>query len=142
MPFYYIDPSFHHTIIEYDEELEKQSNEMKNQGLVIDVSDIGADVKALKEIIKSFKENNIKVILYLVPQNGPYFLDNLSTENKENFNQMIDRISSEFNITVYNFTEKYAEEKIWGDTRHISFNPKAMIYTEDFAKIILYEIEQ
>ncbi len=141
-PFYYIDPNLHHTIIEYDEELEKQSNEMKNQGLVMDVSDNGRDVKALKFIIKSLKENNIDVILYTMPQNGPYFLDNLSVENKENFNQMIDRISSEFKIPVYDFTEKYAENKIWGDTRHVSFNPKAMIFSEDFAKIILKEIEQ
>jgi len=141
-PFYYIDPNLHHTIIELDEELKKQSNVMKNQGLIIDVSDNGKDVKALKTIIKSLKENNIDVILYIVPQNGPYFLDNISVENKEGFNQMIDRISSEFKIPVYNFTEKYSEEKIWGDTRHISFNPRSMIFSEDFTKIILEEIEK
>ena len=140
-PFYYIDPKLHHTIIENDKELEKQSNEMKKQGLILEFEDSGIDVKALKTIINSLKENNIDVILYTMPQNGPYFLDNLSTEDKENFNQMIDRISSKFNIPAYDFTEKYSEDKIWGDTRHVSFNPKAMIFSEDIAKIILDEIK-
>ena len=141
-PFYYIDPKLHHTIIEFDEELKKQSHVMKNQGVTIDVTDNGKDVKALKTIIKSLKENNIDVILYTMPQNGPHYLDNLSAENKEDFNQMIDRISSEFKIPVYDFTEKYSEKKVWADITHVSFNSKTMIFSEDFAKIILEEIGQ
>ena len=138
--FYYIDPNFHHTIIENDEELKKQSAIMKNEGLVIDTSDSSSFVKALKIIIGSLKENDIDVILYLVPQNGPYYLDNISNKNKENFNLMIDKISSKFNVQVYNFTDKYSDDKIWGDNRHISYNPQAKIFSDDMAKIIIDEI--
>lgn len=138
--FYYIDINFHHTIIENDEELKKQSAIMKNEGLVIDTSDSSSVVKGLKIIIGSLKENNIDVVLYLVPQNGPYYLDNISDKNKENFNLMINRISSEFNIKVYNFTDRYSNDKIWGDNRHISYNPQTRIFTDDMAKIIIDEI--
>ena len=138
--FYYIDINFHHTIIENDEELKKQSAIMKNEGFVIDTSDSSSFVKALKIIIGSLKENNIDVVLYLVPQNGPYYLDNISDKNKENFNLMIDKISSEFNVKVYNFTDRYSNDKIWGDNRHISYNPQTRIFTDDMAKIIIDEI--
>jgi len=139
--FYYVDPKLHHTIIENVEELKKQSAMMKNEGFVMDTSDSSKDVKALKIIINSFKENNIKIILYLMPQNRPYYLDNISDTDKENFNLMIKKISSEFNVPVYNFTDRYSNYDIWADTRHISYNPQAKIFSEDMAKIIIDEIE-
>lgn len=138
--FYYIDPNFHHTIIENDEELKKQSDLMKKEGFMMDTSNNSSDVKALKIIIMSLKENNIDVILYLMPQNGPYYLDNISNKNKENFNLMIDKISSEFNVQVYNFTDKYSKDKVWGDTRHVSYNTHSRIFSNDMAKIIIDEI--
>jgi hypothetical protein len=140
MPFYYIDPNFHHTIIEKDEELENQSNMMKKEGYVMDVSENSPDVKALKTIIKSFKENDIKLVLYLMPQNQQYYLDNISEKDKQDFNLLINVISDEFDIPLYNFTYAYSNDKIWGDTRHISYNINAKIFSQDMAQIILNEI--
>ena len=141
MPFYYIDPNFHHTIIEKDEELENQSNMMKKDGYVMDISENSQDVKALKTIIKSFKENDIKLVLYLMPQNQQYYLDNISEKDKQDFNLLINVISDEFDIPLYNFTYAYSNDKIWGDTRHISYNINAKIFSQDMAQIILNEIE-
>ena len=76
---------------------------MKEEGFSIDTSENSPNVIALKTIIKSFKENNIKFVLYMMPQNKPYYLDNISDSDKKKYNSLMRNISEEFNLSLYNY---------------------------------------
>jgi len=94
----------------------------------------------LKKIITFLQDNNLKVVLFTVPHPRMY-LDTLDDSDLEIFTSVLDEISDEFDVPVYHFYDKYADLNIWDDFNHVSLHENGIIYSSDFAKIILSEIE-
>lgn len=109
-----------HTIVEFDKDNEK----------IVD----------LKKIISKLKQNNIKVILYTVPLPKTY-LDSIPDKQKNDLRGLLNQITEEFDIKTYDLMDKYETLQIWSDISHVAVNPKAIIYSDDIAQIILKEIE-
>ena len=115
-----------------------------NTGLVysdLKFSKENADYIALQKIISKLKENDISVILFIIPQHKST-LQNYSEDYVESFMSLLDEISKTQNLTFHNLFSKYSEMNIWTDRSHIAINKKSIVYSEDVAKIIIMEIKQ
>ena len=97
------------------------------------------DVIALKEIIKKIKTNDINFVLFTTPHHQSY-LDVTPNLVIDRFDQIIKNIEIEFDIEVYELTDKYADLEIWNDPTHIAVGEKSLIYSEDISNIILEEM--
>jgi hypothetical protein len=98
-------------------------------------------VDSFKKIIQELNNNNIKVIIFTVPIHELY-LDNISTENKLSFNQILNDISDEYDVKIYNFTNNYSKLKIWNNLDHIAYNEHSDIFSKDISKMILTELRK
>jgi len=96
-------------------------------------------VDYLQRSILEIKNNDIPIVLFTTPL-SQYYLDNISDSDKQNLKQILDEISIEFNVPVYNFTNNYASLDIWADSSHVAFNKNSIIYSDDIANMILKEI--
>ena len=99
------------------------------------------NVKKLENIIKINKDKGIKVIIFHPPFHK-YYLDLISDESKENFKNIMNKISDKYDIKIYDLHEKYKNLNIWSDLVHVAYHPDTMIYTDDISKIILEEIKE
>lgn len=97
------------------------------------------NVIALKEIIKKLQENNIKVIVFIIPQNK-FYSDPMPDVYKKSFNSILDDLHTIPNLKIYDLYYKYKDLNIWGDLTHVAINRNATIYSEDVARMILEEI--
>ena len=93
-----------------------------------------------KRILTEIKKNDIKIVIFTTPL-SKYYLDNISVSDKQNFKQIINEISNEFNVPVYNFSNNYSSLDVWSDISHVAFNKNSMIYSDDVANMILMEID-
>ena len=100
-----------------------------------------ANYIALKEIILTLQENDIQVILFVVPQHK-IILEDIGDERIQSFNLILDDLDKIPNLKIYNLFYKYSDLDIWNDPAHIAINDKTTIYSEDVAKMILREIQQ
>lgn len=98
-------------------------------------------VSNLNIMIEKFQKNKIDVIIFSVPLHQ-YSLDQISPETKGNFSRILEQIRNTYDITVYDFSGKYANEDIWANITHISYNKKSNIYSDDIADIIITELEK
>ena len=96
---------------------------------------------ALKEIIFTLQENDIQVILFVVPQHK-IILEDIGDERIRSFDLILDDLDKIPNLKIYNLFYKYSDLNIWNDPAHIAINDKTAIYSEDVAKMILREIQQ
>lgn len=96
---------------------------------------------ALKEIILTLQENDIQVILFVVPQHK-IILEDIGDERIQSFDLILDDLGKIPNLKIYNLFYKYSDLDIWNDPAHIAINDKTTIYSEDVAKMILREIQQ
>lgn len=117
-------------------------NFYRNTDVTIDIPSINHNIEldSLSIILKEFRENNVKVILFITPHNSEY-IDGLSTSNKKNFEDIITRIEENHNIHVYTLLQNYTTLEIWSSPNHITHGDKGSIYNQDVAKIILKELE-
>lgn len=99
------------------------------------------ETQYLKEIIKKFQENKIKIVLFKTPHHQ-YYIENIPETTINDFNILFNEISIELNVNVYDFFDKYADLPIWVDLEHVSFNEKSSIYTDDVTNMILLEIKE
>ena len=99
------------------------------------------DYIGLQKILSKLQENNIDVILFVVPQHQS-ILDNYSEDYIESFNLFLDEIGQTQNLKIHNLFSKYSELNIWNDPSHIAINPQTNIYSDNIAKIIIQEIKQ
>lgn len=97
-------------------------------------------VDYLKKSILLIKNKDIPIIIFTTPLSQSY-LDNISNSDKQKLKHILDEISSEFDIPIYNFTNNYASLDIWADPSHVAFNKNSIIYSDDIAKMILKEID-
>jgi hypothetical protein len=101
-------------------------------------SEINKEVMALKQIIKEFKQNNIKIIIFTTPYPKSYGEQVQSKITP--FNDMIKNIESYTDLKIYRLDYTDIDTQIWSDPTHIAINKNSTIYSNDVAKIILNEI--
>ena len=117
-------------------DLEKSIVELPIQIEVID----NEQVNFLKRSIEEIKKHDIKIIIFTTPL-SKYHLQGITDSDKQSLDLIINEISNEFNVPVYNFTSNFATLDIWSDNSHVAFNKNSAIYSENIAKMILKEIE-
>jgi hypothetical protein len=98
-------------------------------------------VNSLETIIKKLHEKDIKIVLFTTPLHK-YYLEDIPEFQKEKFGNILKKKSDNHNVTVYDFTEKYASELIWNNLTHVAWNEDAKIFTDDITKMIVKEIEK
>ena len=99
-------------------------------------------VNNLNLMIEKFQKNKIDVIIFSAPLHQ-YSLDQISPETKGNFSRILEQIRNTYDITVYDFSGKYANDNdIWANITHVSYNKKSNIYSDDISSIILRELEK
>jgi len=95
---------------------------------------------ALRQIIKTLKENNIDLVIFTTPYNRIY-LDHVGENVINDFRILLDSITSEYGIKIYDLQSKYADLDVWADPAHVAYNNNnTIIFPEDISKIILKEI--
>ncbi len=95
---------------------------------------------ALEKIIEKLNKNDIHVLLFIVPYHD-VFLNNISLEDKKNFENILNEIEKNQNIKIISLQNEYSKLNIWRDLIHVAVNTKSSIYSEDIAKIILMELQ-
>ncbi|QLH04026.1 hypothetical protein C5F49_00820 [Nitrosopumilus oxyclinae] len=96
-------------------------------------------VEYFKSIIKKLKENNIEIIIILTPHHK-IALDEIPDNEKNNFYQILLNVEQEFDVKIYDFSNKFSDLPIWRDTTHVAYNEKAIIFSHELAQIIIQEI--
>lgn len=108
----------------------------KTRFVYIDPINRDENLSALKIMIKKFQDNNIKVIIFVTPQQK-YILE--KKYDSESFYVILNEISKT-GLIVYSLWDKYAEMDIWGGLIHVAVNKDALVYSDDITKIIVKEI--
>lgn len=122
-----------------EDELRKQIATSEAPKINLETATTNKQVELLIEIVNELKENNVKVVLFTTPLNILY-LEGLNETQKLTFKEILERISADTGIRVYDLTERYAEMQIWANISHVAFNTDSLIYSNDIAEIIHNEI--
>jgi hypothetical protein len=96
---------------------------------------------AFKQIIHKLQDNNIYVIIFVIPQEK-YHLAKLG--NLESLNLVLRNISQEYpDVPIYSLWDKYAELPIWNDNIHVAKNTanSSRLYSDDVAAMILQDLQ-
>ena len=106
----------------------------------INLTDDHQEVQHFEKIISEFQKNNIKVVIFTTPVHNLYY-NVLSDSVKDDFNKLLERISNDYDVKIYDFSNEFGDMDIYWDLIHVSYNEKSLVYSETAAKIILKEIE-
>ena len=106
----------------------------------INLTDAHQEVQHFEKIISEFQKNNIKVVIFTTPVHNLYY-NTLSDSVKDDFNKLLERISKDYDVKIYDFSNEFGDMDIYWDLIHVSYNEKSLVYSESAAKIILKEIE-
>ena len=106
----------------------------------INLTDDHQEVQHFEKIISEFQKNNIKVVIFTTPVHNLYY-NTLSDSVKDDFNKLLERISKDYDVKIYDFSNEFGDMDIYWDLIHVSYNEKSLVYSESAAKIILKEIE-
>ena len=136
-PFSFFDE--YQTIIADDNDLKKIRAESVKTHVNQNEAITKEQVRHLKEIIELLQNNDIKVIIFVLPQQK-YFLDLIPEDDKAIFYASLEEIKSEFNVKIYDLSDDYADLNIWMDHNHVAYNKKSMIFSDDIYKIISKEM--
>jgi len=136
-PFSFFDE--YQTIIADDNDLKKIRAESVKTHVNQNEAITKEQVRHLKEIIELLQNNDIKVIIFVLPQQK-YFLDLIPENDKAIFYASLEEIKSEFNVKIYDLSDDYADLNIWMDHNHVAYNKKSMIFSDDIYKIISKEM--
>ncbi len=101
--------------------------------------DRNPQVQAFHKIINKFDENEIKIIVILVPFSKPYF-EAMPNYYEDRFNSIFDKPIPDSNQNYYSFLHKYENMNIWSDLHHISIDENITYFTDDIVQIILEEL--
>jgi len=127
------------SIIISELELKSLTTNIQPMGSINEVGE-NLTLKNLKQMIKDFQNNDIKISLFIVPHHN-YLTSVESTEFKKSFEMIKDDIVNTTKINIYPRTDSYSELQIWHDLYHIAVNDKTLIYSDDISKIILKELD-
>jgi len=136
-PFSFFDE--YQTIIADDNDLKKIRSESVKIHVNQNESVTKEQVRHLKEIIKLLQNDDIRVIIFVLPQQK-YFLDLVPEDDKVIFYASLEEIKNEFNVKIYDLSDDYADLNIWMDHNHVAYNKKSMIFSDDIYKIISKEM--
>ena len=136
-PFSFFDE--YQTIIASDNDLKKVNSESIGMHVNQNKSITKEQIIYFKQIINSLQNNDIKVIIFVLPQQR-YFLDLVPEYDKEIFYASLEEIKNEFNVEIYDLSDDYADLNIWMDHNHVAYNKKSMIFSDDIYKIISKEM--
>jgi len=106
----------------------------------INLTDAHQEVQHFEKIISEFQKNNIKVVIFTTPVHNLYY-NALSDSVKDDFNKLLEKISNDYDVKIYDFSNEFGDMDIYWDLIHVSYNEKSLVYSESAAKIILKEIE-
>ncbi len=106
----------------------------------INLTDDHQEVQHFEKIISEFQKNNIKVVIFTTPVHNLYY-NALSDSVKDDFNKLLEKISNDYDVKIYDFSNEFGDMDIYWDLIHVSYNEKSLVYSESAAKIILKEIE-
>ena len=135
-PFFSYDRS--QMIIVSDKELKKQKN--ITQIPIIEERNSNEQFQYFKKFLQEMKNNEIEVIIFTTPVHK-YYLENMQDKDKKEFQLMLNEIMKENNLKIYEFSNKYAELQIWYNLSHVSYNKKAIIYSEGVSEMIISELK-
>ena len=133
-PFFSYDRS--QMIIVSDKELKKQKN--ITQIPIIEERDSNEQFQYFKKFLQEMKNNEIEVVIFTTPVHK-YYLENMQDKDKKEFQLMLNEIMKESNLKIYEFSDKYTELQIWYNLSHVTYNKKAMIYSEGVSEMIISE---
>jgi len=137
-PFYNLPQNY--TKIATEEELKNLSlKEPMSRWQIGDISN-NQQLLFFKEMMKTFKENNVKVVLFITPL-SKNFLEILPDSEEKTFDIILQDLSEEFDVKIYDLKDKYTDLAIWANPTHITFTETAMIFSKDIAEIISSEID-
>ena len=140
-PFFLLPENY--TKIATEDELKNKAPEELMYKTKWQVGDLSSDNQQLfffKEMIKTFKENNVKVVLFATPLSKD-FLEILPDPEEKNLDTILQDLSEEFDVKIYDLTYKYTDLAIWADPTHITFAETGTIFSNDIAEIISLEID-
>ena len=106
----------------------------------INLTDDHQEVQHFEKIISEFQKNNIKVVIFTTPVPNLYY-NALSDSVKDDFNKLLEKVSNDYDVEIYDFSNEFGDMDIYWDLIHVSYNEKSLVYSESVAKIILKEIE-
>ncbi|GBL40930.1 hypothetical protein EMGBD3_02980 [Nitrosarchaeum sp.] len=92
-------------------------------------------LKSLKQVLDKLKENNIKVVLFVVPHHN-YLLSKAPPEYEETFDFILKDIEEKYELNVYKRNLGYSDLPIWHDLSHVAVNKKSQPFSDDVAKMI------
>jgi len=96
---------------------------------------------ALEELIKILEKEKIGLVIYTTPHTSIY-LDEIPEQNKKIFQDILHKISKNYDISIYQLHDKYTQLDIWSDPTHIAFNTNSLIYSHDVSELILNELKK
>ncbi len=92
-------------------------------------------------IIKKLDENNIPVVIFTPPHHKS-FLEKIPNSQKQLFASFLLNSTNQFDMNLYNFTDRYQNLSIWRNPTHVAYNTESLIYSEDIGSMIISEIER
>ena len=98
-------------------------------------------IQYFKSILKTYDDEDVKVVIFISPLSD-YALESIPVEEKKKFFELLSDIEDEFNVKIYDLSEEYSNLTIWRDPTHVAYNPSALVFSDDIAKIIINEIEE
>lgn len=102
--------------------------------------DMNNELTKLNEMVSTFKQNNIDVILFVPPFSQSY-LNAVGNDGIHAFLTTLGKFATDNNLKLYDLHDKYVTLNIWADAQHVAQNPKVVIYSDDIAKIVLGELQ-
>lgn len=127
-------------IISSEIQLQQQRDLQKIQNPIeISLKENG-QIKDFNLMIEEFQKSGIEVVIFTTPLHN-YSLDQISPKTMKNFSHILENVQQKFKVKVYDFSDKYVNEKVWANINHISFNKEANVYSEDISEKIIFELE-
>lgn len=123
------------------------SNELQRQLLIVlpSPSKIQIDdqnneeVDKFRIIIEKLHDEGIQVVIFTTPLHSIYS-DEVSDSTKKSFTNILNDISKDKGIQVYEFEDRYVELDIWNNLDHIAYNSDAIIFSHEVAEMISEEV--
>jgi hypothetical protein len=127
-----------------DEHIIATDEQLRNQAYYTDWDndfETYRNIQGLHQIIQELQSNGIKIVIFTTPLHQ-YYIDSLSSFQKNRFSSLLDDLTEKYELEIYEFEEKYTKLNIWWDASHISTNPEVIEFNKDVAKMIISEIKK
>ncbi len=97
------------------------------------------NICALHIIINELQKNDIKLVIFTTPLHK-YYLDALSNSQKNEFKTLLQTLTNDYGLKIYQFEERYVGLNVWLDSSHFSTHQNVTIFNNDIAEMIIMEM--